>query len=82
MTRIFPPIALALPFFLEFKAIGLTDTPFGLIVAYVPIVFPLLIWILCRATGSRRWDVAVTLSPTQLHRLGLSGAGRHTTTRH
>jgi multiple sugar transport system permease protein len=46
VTRIFPPIALALPFFLEFKAIGLTDTPFGLIVAYVPIVFPLLIWIL------------------------------------
>ena len=33
VTRIFPPIALALPFFLEFKAIGLTDTPFGLIVA-------------------------------------------------
>jgi multiple sugar transport system permease protein len=46
VTRIFPPIALALPFFLEFKAIGLTDTPFGLIVAYVPIVFPLMIWIL------------------------------------
>jgi multiple sugar transport system permease protein len=46
VTRIFPPIALALPFFLEFKAVGLTDTPFGLIVAYVPIVFPLMIWIL------------------------------------
>ena len=46
VTRIFPPIALALPFFLEFKAIGLTDTPFGLIVAYVPIIFPLMIWIL------------------------------------
>ena len=46
VTRIFPPIALALPFFLEFRALGLTDTPFGLILAYVPIVFPLMIWIL------------------------------------
>jgi multiple sugar transport system permease protein len=46
VTRIFPPIALALPFFLEFKAVRLIDTPFGLIVAYIPIVFPLMIWIL------------------------------------
>jgi len=46
VTRIFPPIALALPFFLEFRTLGLTDTPFGLILAYVPIVFPLMIWIL------------------------------------
>ena len=46
VTRIFPPIALALPFFLEFKALGLIDTPFGLIIAYIPIVFPLMIWIL------------------------------------
>jgi multiple sugar transport system permease protein len=45
-TRIFPPIALALPFFLEFKSLGLIDTPFGLIIAYIPIVFPLMIWIL------------------------------------
>jgi multiple sugar transport system permease protein len=46
VTRIFPPIALALPFFLEFKTLGLLDTPFGLIIAYIPIVFPLMIWIL------------------------------------
>lgn len=46
ITRIFPPIALALPFFLEFKSLGLIDTPFGLIIAYIPIVFPLMIWIL------------------------------------
>ena len=46
VTRIFPPIALALPFFLEFRTLGLIDTPFGLIIAYIPIVFPLMIWIL------------------------------------
>jgi len=46
VTRVFPPIALALPFFLQFRAIGLIDTPWGLVVAYVPIVLPLMIWIL------------------------------------
>lgn len=46
VTRVFPPIALALPFFLQFRALGLLDSPFGLIIAYVPIVLPLMIWIL------------------------------------
>jgi multiple sugar transport system permease protein len=46
VTRVFPPIALALPFFLQFRAIGLIDTPWGLIVAYLPIVLPLMIWML------------------------------------
>jgi multiple sugar transport system permease protein len=46
LTRVFPPIALALPFFLQFGAMGLIDSPYGLILAYVPIVFPLMIWIL------------------------------------
>ena len=46
VTRVFPPIALALPFFLQFRILGLTDTPWGLIIAYLPIVLPLMIWIL------------------------------------
>ena len=46
VTRVFPPIALALPFFLQFRAVGLIDTPLGLIVGYLPIVLPLMIWIL------------------------------------
>jgi multiple sugar transport system permease protein len=46
VTRVFPPIALALPFFLQFRMIGLVDSPWGLIVAYLPIVLPLMIWIL------------------------------------
>jgi multiple sugar transport system permease protein len=46
VTRVFPPIALALPFFLQFRALGLIDTPFGLIIAYLPIVLPLMIWML------------------------------------
>jgi multiple sugar transport system permease protein len=46
VTRVFPPIALALPFFLQFKTLGLIDNPLGLVIAYLPIVLPLMIWIL------------------------------------
>jgi multiple sugar transport system permease protein len=46
ITRVFPPIALALPFFLQFRSWGLIDTPLGLVVGYLPIVLPLMIWIL------------------------------------
>lgn len=46
VTRVFPPIALALPFFLQFRALGLVDTPVGLVIGYVPIVLPLMIWML------------------------------------
>jgi multiple sugar transport system permease protein len=46
VTRVFPPIALALPFFLQFRGWGLVDNPLGLIVAYLPIVLPLMIWML------------------------------------
>jgi multiple sugar transport system permease protein len=46
VTRVFPPIALALPFFLQFRNLHLTDTPWGLVVAYLPIVLPLMILML------------------------------------
>lgn len=46
ITRVFPPIALALPFFLQFRVLGLIDTPWGLVIAYLPIVLPLMIWML------------------------------------
>ncbi len=46
VTRVFPPIALALPFFLQFRALGLIDAPLGLVIGYVPIVLPLMLWIL------------------------------------
>jgi multiple sugar transport system permease protein len=46
VSRVFPPIALALPLFLQFRAIRLTDTPWGLAIAYLSIVLPLMIWML------------------------------------
>ncbi len=46
VTRMFPPISLALPYFLQFRQLGLVDRPLGLVLAYVPIVLPLMIWML------------------------------------
>lgn len=46
VTRMFPPVALALPFFLQFRQLGLIDTQLGLVIAYIPIVLPLIIWML------------------------------------
>lgn len=46
VTRMFPPVALALPFFLEFRQLGLINNTGGLIIAYIPIVLPLVIWML------------------------------------
>jgi multiple sugar transport system permease protein len=46
VTRMFPPVALALPFFLQFRELGLINNTAGLIFAYIPIVLPLIIWML------------------------------------
>ncbi len=46
VTRMFPPVALALPFFLQFRELGLINTTTGLVIAYIPIVLPLVIWML------------------------------------
>jgi multiple sugar transport system permease protein len=46
VTRMFPPVALALPFFLQLRQVGLLNSPAGLVIAYLPIVLPLVIWML------------------------------------
>lgn len=70
VTRVFPPIALALPFFLQFRAIGLVDTPWALIVAYLPIVLPLMIWIL---TGFFRDFPSELIEAAEIDGLGVLG---------
>lgn len=70
VTRVFPPIALALPFFLQFRAIGLVDTPWALIVAYLPIVLPLMIWIL---TGFFRDFPSELIEAAEIDGLGVPG---------
>jgi multiple sugar transport system permease protein len=46
VTRFFPPVVLALPFFLQFRSLGLINSRVGLIIAYIPVVLPLVIWML------------------------------------
>ncbi|MET0743782.1 MAG: carbohydrate ABC transporter permease [Microvirga sp.] len=46
VTRIFPPVALILPFYLNLKAVGGHDTYWGLALAYVAMNVPLATWML------------------------------------
>lgn len=46
VTRIFPPVALILPFYLNLRAIGGHDTHWGLAIAYVALNVPLATWML------------------------------------
>jgi ABC-type glycerol-3-phosphate transport system permease component len=45
-TRLFPPVTLIIPFFLNFRLLGLTDTHIGLACAYIAMNVPLAIWML------------------------------------
>jgi multiple sugar transport system permease protein len=45
-TRIFPPVALVIPFYLNLRAIGGHDTHWGLALAYVALNIPLATWML------------------------------------
>lgn len=45
-SRMAPPIAVALPFFLMYRTFGLQDTTFGLILAHVVVVAGIVTWIL------------------------------------
>lgn len=45
-TQMLPPVAIVLPAFAFFRSIGLTNSVFGLTIAYAAINLPFLIWIL------------------------------------
>ncbi len=44
--KMFPPIAVVLPFFIMYRALGLYDTLFGLILLYTAFNIPLATWLL------------------------------------
>jgi ABC-type glycerol-3-phosphate transport system permease component len=46
VTRIFPPVAIVIPFYLNLRAIDAQDTHWGLALAYVAINTPLATWML------------------------------------
>jgi multiple sugar transport system permease protein len=45
-TRMFPPIAVAVPVFLMYRALGLSDTHLGLILLYTAVNLSLSVWLL------------------------------------
>lgn len=46
LTRMIPSLTLAVPFFMIFRQVGLTDTKTGLIIAMSSVILPLTIWIM------------------------------------
>lgn len=46
LTRMIPPLSLAVPFFMVFRRIGLIDTKVGLVIALSSVILPLSVWIL------------------------------------
>jgi multiple sugar transport system permease protein len=45
-TRMMPPIAVAIPIFLMFRAVGLSDTHLGMIILYTAVNVSLAVWLL------------------------------------
>ena len=45
-TRMLPPVGVILPLYVIFKALGIYDTHFGLILIYTAINLPLVVWML------------------------------------
>lgn len=45
-TRMFPPIAVVIPYFLIFRSLGLIDTKLGLVLCYTMFNLPFAIWLL------------------------------------
>lgn len=44
--RMFPPIAVVVPYYIIFKAVGLLDTPMALIIVYSTANVPLTVWLM------------------------------------
>jgi multiple sugar transport system permease protein len=46
ITRMLPGLALAIPFFILYRAMGLINTLHGLIIAYTSFILPLTVWVM------------------------------------
>ena len=45
-TRMFPPVVASVPFFIIFKNLGMLDTRFALIIAYITFNLPFVVWMM------------------------------------
>lgn len=46
LTRIFPPVVMAIPYFTILRSLGLTDTQIGLIITHGSVVIPFVVWLM------------------------------------
>jgi multiple sugar transport system permease protein len=46
VTRIFPPVTTAIPYFVIIRSIGISDTHFALIITHVAYTLPFVIWLM------------------------------------
>ena len=46
LTRVLPPIAILIPYFTLFNAVGMIGNPISLIITYLTAIIPLLAWVL------------------------------------
>jgi multiple sugar transport system permease protein len=70
MSRSYPPIAIVVPFFYLYSQIGLQDTKRGLVIIYLTLTIPMIIWVMtsffsslprtieaaARVDGNTRWQ--------------------------
>ena len=56
-TRVLPPIAVIIPYFMIFAALKLVGNPWGLVLIYLTSVVPLLTWVLMGYFGSLPIDL-------------------------
>ncbi len=63
ITRMLPGLALAIPFFILYRTVGLINTLPGLIIAYTSFILPLTVWIMrgyfSSIPKSREWSAQV-----------------------
>jgi multiple sugar transport system permease protein len=69
---ILPPVVLALPFLVLYKALGLLDTRIGLILLYTLTVLPIVIWIMRDQFAGipKELEEAAMVAANKRHELG------------
>lgn len=69
-TRVLPPIAVIIPYFVIFSSIGLVGNAWGLIIIYLTGVVPLLTWVLMGYFGSLPLEIERAARVDGCSRLG------------
>ena len=74
-TRMAPPIAFTIPFFLAYRFLGLSDTLIGLIIVYLTFNLALVIWMMKPYLRQRAARAGGGRLDRRLRRMGAPFAG-------